>query len=91
LYPTNGPKENSMKTWFITLSLLGAAGFAHADGMPSEPAAEAESAVAQMQAQTGRKASSRKPARLPRGDLRHCLELGSNEAIIRCAEKPLKR
>lgn len=27
------------------------------------------------------------PRRLPRGDLRHCLELQDNLAIIRCAEK----
>lgn len=81
-----------MKTRFITLTLLCAAGFVQADGMPSDTAAaEAESASAQMKAQTGHKAPKRKLKRLPHGDLRHCLELGTNEEITRCAESPIKR
>lgn len=76
-----------MKTWLIPLALLCATGLAHADGMPgATPAAEA-AAPAKAKA----KAAKRKPARLPHGDLRHCLELGNNAAIIRCAEKPAKR
>lgn len=81
-----------MKTRLLTLTLLCAAGLAQADGMPdARPADEAKPASAQMQAQAKPAASRQKIMRLPRGDLRHCLELGSNEEIIRCAEKPPKR
>ncbi len=81
-----------MKTWFITLTLLCAAALAQADGMPGNTAAAgAESASAPARPQTRHKAPSRKFKRLPTGDLRHCLESGSNEEIIRCAETPLKQ
>lgn len=80
-----------MKTWFIILPLLCAAGFAQADGMPSETAApEAQAAPAKMQVPKHR-AHKYKARRLPHGDLRYCLDLGSNAEIIRCAETPIKR
>lgn len=87
-----------MKTWPITLTLLGAAAIAHADGMPGAiPADAAKTAPAQTQttampAQAQTKAmqrpSHRKARHFPHGDLRYCLESGGNAAIIRCAEKP---
>jgi hypothetical protein len=81
-----------MKTWFITLPLLCAAGFAHADGMPGSPAAdEAQAASAQMEAQAKPKLHKHKLKRLPHGDMRHCLELSSNAEIIACAEKRRRR
>lgn len=81
-----------MKTRLLTLTLFCAASLARADGMPGAiPADEAKPASAQMQAQSRTAASRQKLKRLPSGDLRQCLELGSNEAIIRCAEKPPKR
>lgn len=76
-----------MKIWFITLSLLFAAGFARADDTMYGPAAtEAVSAPAKMESRTRQKAYKHRPGRLPRGDLRHCLDLSSNEEIIACAE-----
>ncbi len=76
-----------MKTWLIPLTLLCAAGLAHADGMPgATPAAEA-AAPAKAKARTARY----KPTQLPHGDLRHCLDRGSNAAIIHCAERPTRR
>lgn len=81
-----------MKTWFLTLMLLGAAGLVQADGMPGATApAEVESSAAQARPQARRKAHGHRHRHLPSGDLRHCLELGSNEEIIRCAESPRKR
>lgn len=77
-----------MKTWLITLTLLCAAGLAQADGMPdATPADAAEAAPAQPQA----KAPQRKFRPRSHTDLRHCLDLGSNEAIILCAEKRERR
>lgn len=81
-----------MKTWFIILSLLCAAGLAQADGMPdATPAAAAEPAPAPLRAQTRSTSPQHKFKRLPHGDLRHCLDLSSNQAIIRCAEKQRRR
>ncbi len=77
-----------MKTWFIPLTLLCAASFAQADGMPdATPAPAVETAPAQPQA----KAPQRKFKPRTHADLRHCLDLNSNEAIIRCAEKSVRR
>lgn len=80
-----------MKTRFLPLALLCAAALAHADGMPGKPpAAQAESPAVQQKPAPPARTAKRKP-RLPRGDLRHCLELGSSPEIIRCAEKPSGR
>jgi hypothetical protein len=81
-----------MKICFISLSLLCAAGLAHADGMPgSAPAPQAEAAQAAQAPAKASRSTQRKPARLPQGDLRHCLDLDNNLAIIRCAEKQPRR
>lgn len=80
------------RTWYITLGLLCAAGFAYADGMPSYPAdADAESAATQQMKEGRSTAQKSKAKRLPQGDMRHCLELSTNEEIIRCAETRRKR
>lgn len=80
------------RTCFINLTLLCAAGVAHADGMPSYPSdSAAETASAEMEAQDKQQAPIRKIKRLPRGDLRYCLELKTSEEIIRCAEKHRKK
>lgn len=79
-----------MKIWLIPLTLLCAAGFAQADGMPdATPAQAAETAPAPAQPQA--KMPPRKFKPRSHADLRHCLDLNSNEAIIRCAEKPGRR
>jgi hypothetical protein len=78
-----------MKTWMITLPFLLAAGLATA----TEPAAQSGAAVAVEQAVPAKpvkmkrhKVQRHKIRHLPRGDLRHCLELKDNPAIIACAE-----
>lgn len=73
-----------MKNWLIALPLLFAFGLAKADDppKPSEPANTVTTPAKAMPA----KSSKHKVRRLPRGDLRYCLELKDNEAIIRCAE-----
>jgi hypothetical protein len=73
-----------MKTWFISLALAWAVGTAMADEIEMEgPAKQADSATAQTRMS--------KPKHPPRGDLRYCLDLKTNEAIIRCAEKKSKK
>ena len=79
-----------MKTRLLTLTLLCAAGLAQADGMP-DAAPAAETAPAQTQPQAKAKAPQRTFKPRTHADLRHCLELNSNEAIIRCAEKAGRR
>lgn len=81
-----------MKTWFITLPLLCAVGFAYADSMSGSPVAgEAQIAPVQMKAQAKPKVHKHRMKRLPHGDLRYCLDLSSNTEIIRCAEKTRRR
>lgn len=80
-----------MKTWLIPLTLLCAAALAQAaDDMPdANPAPAAETAPAPAQPQA--RAPQRKFTPRSHADLRHCLDLNSNEAIIRCAEKQRRR
>jgi hypothetical protein len=73
-----------MKIWFITLPLLCAAGFAMAEGAETDAAAN-QTATATAPDQMV------KPKHPPRGDLRHCLDLKTNEAIIRCSERKPKK
>lgn len=81
-----------MKIWFITLPLLFAAGSAHAEDMMYGPAAtEAASAPTKMAMKSRQKAYKHRPGRLPKGDLRHCLDLSNNEEIIACAEGRRRR
>jgi len=75
-----------MKTWLITLPMLCVASIAiAADEMPV-PAAQPEAAMAEEPAEHAAPMGHHRVKRLPRGDLRKCLELTNNEAIIRCAE-----
>lgn len=84
-----------MKTWLITLSLLCVVIPAMADDIPPEPAnAQPEAAMAREVAKDTAqpaKAMHHRTRRLPRGDLRHCLDLKDNAAIIACSEKRQKR
>jgi hypothetical protein len=88
-------KGGNMKTWLITPLLLCAAGLAlAADKAPApapahppeavkpEPAPDTQAAAPAMPA----KSMHHKAGHLPRGDLRHCLELKDSKAIIRCSE-----
>jgi hypothetical protein len=69
-----------MKTWLISLPLVCVVGIAMAD------AVEMEGSANQPPTATERNQIA-KPKHPPRGDLRHCLDLKTNQAIIRCAEK----
>jgi len=77
-----------MKTWLITLPLLFVVGFAMADDSAQEqPQAQTETAKVPAKAKSTHSMRHKaKSNRLPRGDLRHCLELQGKEAIIHCAE-----
>jgi hypothetical protein len=85
-----------MKLAFIALPLLFAAGVAAgltmADDVDRKPTAAYTEAGSQAKAQTQvRKTPRHKVKRLPKGDLRYCLDLRSNAAVIRCAETGRKR
>jgi hypothetical protein len=71
-----------MKTWFISLPLMGMVGVAMAEGVEMDGTANQTVAAQKQMA---------KPKHPPRGDLRYCLDLKTNEAIIRCAEKKPKK
>jgi hypothetical protein len=77
----------NMKIGLIALPFLCLAGMASADGMESAgaTAGQMEKAAAparpQVRARMGHRAK-----RLPHGDLRYCLDLKTQEEIIRCAE-----
>ena len=82
-----------MKTWLITLPLVFAVGVALADDSamaPPSPQPEAATAPETSKPVRSARRTWHKPKRLPRGDLRHCLELKGREAIIRCAESRRK-
>ena len=88
--------QNRMKTGlaalFMSLFMFSASGAAIAgNGVQADPATEAapnasqdESALIPKPAKGSKHYS--KPKRLPKGDLRHCLELKDSAAIIRCTE-----
>jgi len=76
-----------MKIGFMMLPFLCVVGVAMADGVEQEAAAgQMETAVAPKPAQPRDRMVRHKAKRLPSGDLRHCLDLQTNEAIIRCSE-----
>jgi len=79
-----------MKIRFIALPLLCVAGVAMADGVDRE-AGQAGAVAAQERMQERERAHTRRTTRLPQGDLRHCLDLKTNEAIIRCSETRRRR
>lgn len=75
------------KIGFIVLPLLCAAGLAMADGMENAgSAAQTETAAAPAKAPAHHRMVRHGVKRLPRGDIRHCLDLKTNAAIIRCSE-----
>lgn len=79
-----------MKTGFILLPLLCAASVAMADGVDRESAADPSTpTVAPAKAQD--RAARHRSTRLPLGDMRHCLDMKTNAAIIRCSESRRKR
>jgi hypothetical protein len=82
-----------MKTWLIPLSLLCAAGIAMAEDKAQAPAVPQPqaAAIAQKPAPAKHKRHKPKSTRLPRGDLRQCLEEKGNMAIIACSEQRQKR
>ncbi|KVW94979.1 hypothetical protein [Thiobacillus denitrificans] len=79
-----------MKIKFLALPLLCVAGVAMADGVDRE-AESAQTVAAQERVQDREQMHARKTTRLPQGDLRHCLDLQTNDAIIRCSETRRKR
>lgn len=79
------------RIWIITLTLLCTSGFVQADGMPSSTGDTGAASVSDEMQAPAKKTYKARVKRLPRGDLRHCLELGSNEDIIRCAETRRKK
>ena len=72
------------KIGLMILPLLVAAGGAIAQDGAQQGAAEP--AVAQEQAQAQARTEKRKDVRRQGADMRRCLDLKSNAAIIRCAE-----
>lgn len=82
-----------MKTWFIALSFLCAVGIVHAEDKNAAPAAKPEAAMTTEAAKPVEAAPPmrHRTKRLPRGDLRKCLDLKDNKDIIRCAETGWKR
>lgn len=80
-----------MKTWLITLPILCAATLAMADDIPPEPTGAQPQAVMSQETAKPAKTMHHRTKRLPRGDLRKCLDLKDNEAIIRCAETGRKK
>ncbi|HYP68673.1 MAG TPA: hypothetical protein VEP67_10555 [Thiobacillaceae bacterium] len=84
-----------MKTWIFTLPLLCAVNLALAAEVKTAPPDQAASVSApvkigghRMHKRTVRKFRA---VKLPRGDLRYCLERKGNKAIIRCSETRRKR
>jgi hypothetical protein len=73
-----------MKNWLIALPFLFAASLAMADEK-SQPSVQPKAAMTPTKANHAER-QKHKVRHLPRGDLRYCLELKNNKAIIRCAE-----
>jgi hypothetical protein len=80
-----------MKTWLIALPLVCLFSAAVADEVQKDQAGtQARARASAPKARYGmHKAMTNR--RLPRGDLRDCLEQKTNEAIIRCSETGRKR
>jgi hypothetical protein len=75
------------KIGIMALPLLCAAGFAMADGMETEgTAAQMEPAAVSAKAPAHYRMARHGVMRLPRGDIRQCLDLKTNAEIIRCSE-----
>jgi hypothetical protein len=75
------------KIGFILLPLLCAASVAMADSMEKEAAADQmETAATPAKAPAHHRMARHGTRRLPHGDLRPCLDLKTNAAIISCSE-----
>lgn len=76
-----------MKIGLMTLPLLCAANLALAqDATPAAAAAPADTAEAPAMVQAPAQMAPNKPIRRQGRDMRRCLKLKTNAAIIRCAE-----
>jgi hypothetical protein len=78
-----------MKTWLITLPLLGMTGVAMAQGAgpaETEPAQAREQVQENVQEQTRDRKATPKAKQRQGADMRHCLDLKDDKAISRCAE-----
>jgi hypothetical protein len=78
-----------MRPGSISAHPIALAGIALADDKAQAPAAQPEAAAVTEKAAPAKPKHHRaagKAKRLPRGDLRRCLELKDNMAIIQCAE-----
>ncbi len=80
-----------MKIWLITLPLLFSVGGAMAGDISSEAPAEKEAMAAPGAGPVPERMARHGARRLPGGDIRHCLDLKTNAAIIRCSETRRKR
>jgi hypothetical protein len=77
-------KGDKMKPWLIAVPFLFATSLATAAEQPQQDVQpDTAMTTAKVSYVNKHKHSVR---HLPRGDLRYCLELKDNEAIIRCAE-----
>lgn len=75
-----------MKISFVAGVLMCVAGTAMANGIDREDLPAGTVAALPDKPKAAPRATARKAGRLPGGDLRQCLELQTDEAIIRCAE-----
>ena len=80
------------KIGFILLPLLCAASVAMADSMEKEGTADQmEPAAAPAKAPAHHRMARHGTRSFPHGDLRHCLDLKTSAAIIRCSESRRRR
>lgn len=80
-----------MKIWLMTLPFLCGVGVAMADDIEGEgPAAQQQAESAAAAAPAHPRMARHAAGRLPHGDIRHCLDMKTNAAIIRCAESRRK-
>lgn len=73
-----------MKIWLMMLPLVCAASVSVADGIERETTDQTASSAEK--APLNPAASRQRGRSLPHGDMRHCLDLKSSKAIIRCSE-----
>jgi hypothetical protein len=78
-----------MKIWLMVLPFVCAASVSMADGIEGD--ATDQTAATAEQVTATQSASRQRGRRLPHGDMRHCLDLKSSQAIIRCSETRRKK
>ena len=80
------------KIGIFALPLLCAAGVAMADGMETEgTAAPMDTAAVPANAPAHHRMPGYGAKRLPRGDIRYCLDMKTDAEIIRCSESPRRK